>query len=87
MNGTEKGLEVKCSIGTRACEYRVEGYWIGRAIYGLDSFTQLAPSHINLSNVDPGLSDRTYFLQKARNHVHSHILSLIQAVLNVISVL
>ncbi len=53
-----------CSTGTWACEYRVGGYCIGSAIYGLDSFPLLGPSHIDYSKVDPGLSDRTYFLQK-----------------------
>ncbi len=36
-DGTEKGLEVKYSIGTRASEYRVGGYIKGSAIYGQDS--------------------------------------------------
>ncbi len=58
-----KMLEVTCSTGTRACEYRVEGYCIGSAIYGPDSFSLLVPSHIDYSKVDPGLSDRAYFLQ------------------------
>ncbi len=62
-----------CSTWTRACEYRVGGYWIGSAIYGLDSFPLLAPSHIDYSKVDPGVSDRDYFLQKARNYVHKII--------------
>ncbi len=53
----KKGLEVMCSTGTRAWEYRVGGYCIGSAIYGLDSFPLLAPSHIDYSKVDPGLSD------------------------------
>ncbi len=35
---------------------------MGSAIYGLDSFPLLAPSHINKSKVDPGLSDTAYFL-------------------------
>ncbi len=43
---------------------------IGSAIYGLDSFPLLVPSHIDYSKIDPGLSDRAYFLQKARNYVH-----------------
>ncbi len=44
----KKGLEVICSTGTRACEYRVGGYWIGSAI---NSFPLLAPSHIDYSKV------------------------------------
>ncbi len=56
MNGTEKGWEVMCSTGTRACQYRVGGYCIGSVIYGLDSFPLLAPSHIDYSKVNPGLS-------------------------------
>ncbi len=43
-----------------ACEYRVGGYYIGSAIFGLDSFSFLAPYHIDYSKVDPGLSDRAY---------------------------
>ncbi len=73
MNGTEKGVEFMCSIGSRACEYRVGGYWMGSAIYGLDSFPLLAPSHIDYSKVDPGLSNKAYFLQNARNCVHKSI--------------
>ncbi len=66
MNGREKGLEVTCSRGTRACEYSVGGYCIGSAIYWLDTFPLLTPSHIDYSNVDPGLLDRAYFLQKEK---------------------
>ncbi len=73
MNGTEKGLEVMCSTGNQAFEYRVGGYCIGSTTYGLDSFPLLAPSHINYSKVDLGLSERAYFLQKARNYVHKII--------------
>ncbi len=73
VNGTEKGLEVMCSTGTRACVKRVGGYWIGSTIYGLDSFPLLAPSPIDYSKVDPGLSDRAYILQKARNCIHKII--------------
>ncbi len=73
MNGTETGLEVTCSTGTRACEYRVGDYCIGSAILGLDSFPLVVPSHIDYSKVDLGLSDRAYFLQKARNYVHKII--------------
>ncbi len=46
---------------------------IGSAIYGLDSFPLLVPSHIGYLKVNPGLSDRAYFLQKARNYVHKII--------------
>ncbi len=74
-NSIEKGLEVTCSTGTKACEYRVGGYCIGSAIYGLDSFPLLVPSHIDYSNVEPGLSDRAYLLQKATNYVHQIIFS------------
>ncbi len=70
LNGTENGLEVMCNTWTRGCEYRVEGYWIGSTIYGLDWLPLLAASHINYSNLDLGLSDRAYFLQKARNYIH-----------------
>ncbi len=73
MNGKEKGLEVTCSTVTRACEYRVGGYCIGSVIYGLDLFSLLEPFHIDYSKVDPGLSDKAYFLQKARNYVHKII--------------
>ncbi len=52
MNGIEKGLEVTCSTGTRACEYRVGGYCISSAIYGLDSFPLLVPSYSDYSKVD-----------------------------------
>ncbi len=68
-----KRLEVMCSTGTRACEYRVGGYCIGSAIYGPDSFPLLVPSHIYYSKVDSGLSDRAYFLHKARNYIHKII--------------
>ncbi len=73
MNGTEKGLEVMCSRGTRACEYRVGGYCIGSAISRLDSFQLLVTSQIDYTKVDLGLSDRSYFLQKTRNYVHKII--------------
>ncbi len=46
------------------------GYCTGSAIYGLDSFPLLVPSHTDYSKVDLGLSDRAYFLQKGRNYVH-----------------
>ncbi len=62
-----------CNMETRGCEYRVGGYWMESAIYGLDSFPLLAPSHFDYSKVDPGLSDMAYFLQKARNYIHKII--------------
>ncbi len=43
-----------CSTGTRACKYRVGGYCIGSAIYGLDSFPLLVPSHSDYSKLDLG---------------------------------
>ncbi len=61
------------STGTRACKYRVGGNCIVSPIYGIDSFPLLVPSHIDSSKVDLGLSDRAYFLQKARNFVHKII--------------
>ncbi len=66
MNGTGKRLDVMCSTGTTACGYRVGGYWIGSTIYGLDSFPLLALSRIDYSKVDPGLSERIYYLQKGK---------------------
>ncbi len=62
-----------CSTGTGAYEYRVGGYCIASAISGLDSFPLLAPSHIDYSKVDHGLSERAYFSQKARNCIHKII--------------
>ncbi len=73
MNGTEKGLEVAYNTGTGACGYRVGDYCIGSAIYRPDSFPLLAPSHIDYSKVDHGLSNWAYFLQKARHYVHKII--------------
>ncbi len=69
MNGMEQWLEVMFSTRTRTCLYRVEGYWIGSVIYGLELFPLLVPSPIDYSKVDPVLSDRAYFLQKARNYI------------------
>ncbi len=74
-NGTEqKGwkLYVVQALGSLS-GYKVGGFWIRSTIYRLDSFTQLEPSHINYSKVDPGLSDMDYVLQKARNYVHKMI--------------
>ncbi len=53
--------------GWKSCVVQALGpVSIGSAIYGLDSFPLLAPSHIDYSKVDPGL-------QKARNYVHKII--------------
>ncbi len=83
--GEQKEMEL-CNVW-RAFEYRVWGYWLGCAIYGLDSFPLFAPPHIHYSKVDPGLSDRAYLLQKQGIMYIKSYLSLIQVFLNVIWVL
>ncbi len=60
--------------GWKSCVVQALGpVSIGSAIYGLESFPLLGPSHIDYSKVDPGLSYRAHFLQRTRNYVHKII--------------
>ncbi len=48
--------------GWKSCVVQALGpVSIGSAIYGLDSFPLLAPSHIDYTKVDPGLSNLQLF--------------------------